>query len=74
MAVEWQKKEWMVLLICLGIGFIINVVAVVAYSTPWYEMFTQIGFVSLIAGVLYVLTVIVRLLWWLISRIARRTR
>ena len=70
----WQKRELVVLLFCFGIAFLINVYAVVRFHGAAVELFSQIGYVCVIAGVFYVLTVLVRLLIWLISLIAQRIR
>ena len=70
----WQKRELIVLLFCFGIAFLINVYAVIRFHGGAIELFTQIGYVCVITGVFYVLTVLVRLLIWLISLIAQRIR
>ncbi len=70
----WQKRELIVLLFCFGIAFLINVYAVIRFDGRPVELFSQIGYVCVIAGILYVLTVLVRLLVWLISLIAQRIR
>ena len=54
------KKELIVLLVCFIIAFVINVAAIIIYKTPWYEMFSQIGYVAVIAIVLYLLLAIIR--------------
>lgn len=70
----WQKRELVVLLFCFGIAFLINVYAVIRFHGAAVELLSQIGYVCVIAGVFYVLTVLVRLLIWLISLIAQRIR
>lgn len=54
------KKEFYILLICFVIAFIINVVAVTTYKTPWSEIFTQIGYVIIITVLLYLLSAFAR--------------
>jgi hypothetical protein len=70
----WQKRELIVLLFCFGIAFLLNVYAVIRFHGGAVELFSQIGYVCVIAGVIYVLTVLVRILIWLISLIAQRIR
>jgi hypothetical protein len=70
----WQKRELVVLLFCFGFAFLLNVYAIIHYHGGVVELFSQIGYVCVITGVIYVLTVLVRLLIWLISLIARRIR
>ena len=64
----WQKRELVVLLFCFAIAFLFNVYAVIRYDGRFVELFSQIGYVCVITGIL------VRLLVWLISLIARRIR
>lgn len=70
----WQKRELSVLLFCFVLAFLVNVYAVIRYDGRAVELFSQIGYVCVITGVLYVLTVLVRLLVWLISPIVSRIR
>ena len=70
----WQKRELVVLLFCFAIAFLFNLYAVIRYDGRFVELFSQIGYVCVITGVLYVITVLVRLLLWLISPIVRRIR
>ena len=70
----WQKRELVVLVFCLGIAFLVNVYAVIRFDGRVVELFSQIGYVCVMAGVLYVLSVLVRILIWLISLIVRRIR
>jgi len=70
----WQKRELIVLLFCFGFAFLLNVYAVIRFHGGAVELFSQIGYVCVIAGVIYVLTVLVRILIWLISLIAQRIR
>jgi len=69
-----MKKELFIMLGCFAVAFIINVIAIIRFSTPWTEMFTQIGYVCIITGVLYVIVTLLRILYWLISLIAQRIR
>ncbi len=68
----WQKRELVVLLFCFGIAFLLNVYAVIRYDGRAVELLSQLGYVCVITGVLYVLTVLLRLLVWLISLIVSR--
>jgi len=54
------KKEFCIFSVCFVIAFIINVIAVTTYKTPWSEVFTQIGYVIIIAILLYLLSAFVR--------------
>lgn len=67
-----QKKELFIFGICLAIGFLMNLISIVVYKTPWYEIFTQIGYVIVIAIVLYILLAIVRSMIRIIKNLKRK--
>lgn len=70
---ERIKKELRVILLCFAIAFMVNVGAIIAFKTPWYEMFTQIGYVIVITLLLYLVVLIIRLIWHAIKRLLRKT-
>ena len=57
-----KKREIIIALSCFAATFLLNVYCVIRYACPWTEIFTQLGFVVVLAVGLYVLTVIVRLI------------
>lgn len=63
------KKELYTLVACFVIASIINLIAIVVYKTPWYELFTQVGYVGAITIFLYVMLLIVRGIIYLIRKI-----
>ncbi|WP_290536000.1 hypothetical protein [Alistipes sp.] len=56
------------------IAFTANIYAVVHFDRPWYELFTQLGYVVVITVAIYLLLWIPRLLVLLVLRILRRRR
>lgn len=54
------KKELYILLGCFIFAFVLNIVAVAIYKTPWVEVFTQFGYVVVITVVTYLLIGLVR--------------
>ena len=66
------RREVIILISCFAAAFITNVVAIICYKGAWYEAFTQIGYVIVLTGVVYVLSIIVRLLIWLIGVIVAK--
>lgn len=56
------------------IAFAANIYAVVHFDRPWYELFTQLGYVVVITVAIYLLLWIPRLLVLLALRILRRSR
>lgn len=66
------KRELFVLLSCFIVAFLINIASIIIYKTSWVEIFTQLGYVVVIAIVLYLLSGAVRLLIYLIKRAFRK--
>lgn len=67
-----RKKELQILIVCFVVAFFINVLAVVIYKTPWHEIFSQIGYVVVIAVALYLIVALVRFLIWTIGKLFRK--
>lgn len=67
-----RKKELQILLFCFVVAFLINVLAVIIYKTPWHEIFSQIGYVAVITVVLYLIVVLVRFLIRTIGRLLKK--
>lgn len=62
------KKELYILSACFAAAFLTNIVSIIMFKTPWYEMFTQIGYVVVITLFLYLLLAIIRTIVSLIRR------
>lgn len=56
------RKEIYTLTACFSTAFLINIISIIAFKTPWHEMFTQIGYVVVITIILYLIVVFIRLL------------
>lgn len=56
------KTEFILMASCLATAVLVNIGCIIAYHTPWYEVFTQIGFTCVVAAILYVMLLIIRLL------------
>jgi len=63
------KKEILFFAVCFVAAFIINIIAVIIYKTPWYEMFTQIGYVLVITLVIYFMVILFRVIILLIKKL-----
>ena len=63
-----KKTELLTLLVCFGIAFLLNVVCIIIYKTPFSEVFTQIGYVLFITLALYLIWTAIRLIVWLFRR------
>ena len=57
---ERQKKELLIFGICFAIGFLMNLISIIVYKTAWSEIFTQLGYVFVIAVVIYLILAIFR--------------
>ena len=69
-----KKTELLTALACLGIAFLINIGCIIWFHTPFYEVFTQIGYVCVIALGLYLIWTAIRLILWLFRRNADRSK
>lgn len=54
------KKELYILLGCFAVACILNAISIILYKTPWFEIFTQIGYVVIITVGIYLLVAFVR--------------
>lgn len=63
-----KKTELLTFLVCFGVAFLVNVGCILYYHTPFYEMFTQVGFMLVIALGLYLIWTAIRLIIWLFRR------
>jgi len=63
-----KKTELLTFLVCFGIAFLLNVGCILYFKTPFYEMFTQIGYMLVITLCLYLIWTSIRLIIWLFRR------
>ena len=68
-----QKTELKIWLICLGVSFVLNIYAIIAYEGQWTELFTSIGFILTSSVVMYVVILFIRLVYYGMRRILKRT-
>ncbi len=54
------KREARIFMGCFIFAFLMNIAAIIIYKTPWYEAFTQIGYVIVIAVTLYLIMAFIR--------------
>ena len=54
--------------VCLLLAVLLNVGCIIYYHTPFYEVFTQIGYTVVIALGFYVIWTAIRLILWLFRR------
>ncbi len=58
-----KRRELWILLACFVVANIVNWVAIIKFQTPWYEIFTQIGYVLVTTALFYCLLLVVRIAW-----------
>lgn len=68
------KKEIRLLVGCFIAAFLINATAIIIYKTPWYEIFSQLGYVVAITLCIYLLIAFFRIIIVLIKRIFTKNR
>lgn len=61
---RWKKRELLILLFSFIAAFIFNIYAIIRYSHPIKEIFTQLHIVLLVTLVFYAVTIVLRLVWW----------
>ena len=54
--------------ICLLLAVLVNIGCIIYYHTPFYEVFTQIGYTVVIALGFYLIYTAIRLIIWLFRR------
>ena len=67
-----KKRELWILLACFVVANITNWVAIVRFSAPWYEVFTQIGYVVVTSLVIYALIAFLRITFKVYKLITRK--
>ena len=54
--------------VCLLLAVLVNIGCIIYYHTPFYEVFTQIGYTVVIALGFYVIWTAIRLIAWLFRK------
>jgi hypothetical protein len=67
-----KKRELWILLACFVVANVTNWVAIIRFSAPWYEVFTQIGYVVVTSLVIYALIAILRIAFKVYKLITRK--
>lgn len=66
------RRELRFAAVAFLVAFAANLYAVMHFDRPWYELFTQLGYVVVITVVIYLLLWIPRLLVALVCRVGGR--
>jgi hypothetical protein len=69
---DMKRRELRLFLVCLIVAFVLNVVGIITFSSPAIELISQLHIVLLVSIVLYLVAVVFRGLFFMISMIWRR--
>ena len=67
-----KKRELWILLACFVVANVTNWVAIIRFSAPWYEVFTQVGYVVVTTLVIYALIAVLRIAFKVYKLITRK--
>ncbi len=67
-----KKRELWILLACFVVANVTNWVAIIRFSAPWYEVFTQIGYIVVTTLVIYAPIAILRIAFKVYKLITRK--
>jgi hypothetical protein len=64
-----KKRELLIILVCFLAAYLLNVIGIIQHNSPARELFTQLHVVLLLAAVFYGIVIVLRILYYLISRL-----
>lgn len=64
-----KKRELIIILVCFLAAYVLNVIGIIQHNSPAKELITQLHVVLLIAAVFYATVIVLRILYYLISRL-----
>lgn len=67
-----KRRELKILLVCFILANVVNWVAIIKFGTPWYEVFTQIGYVVVSSLLIYGLLLLVRIAYKILRRLSAK--
>ena len=67
-----KRRELKILLVCFILANVVNWVAIIKFGTPWYEIFTQIGYVVVSSLLIYGLLLLVRIAYKILRRLSAK--
>lgn len=67
-----KRRELKIWLVCFIVANIVNWAAIIKYQTPWYEIFTQIGYVVVSSLLFYGLLLLVRIAYKILRRLSAK--
>ena len=67
-----KRRELKIWLACFIIANITNWATIIKFQTPWYEIFTQLGYVVVLSLVIYGLVSLTRIAWYVVRRLLKK--
>ena len=67
-----KRRELKIWLACFIIANITNWAAIIKFQTPWYEVYTQIGYVIVTSLLIYGLVLLARIAWYVVRRLLKK--
>ena len=67
-----KRREFKIWLACFVVANVVNWAAIIKFGTPWYEVFTQIGYVVVTTLVIYALIAVLRIAFKVYKLITRK--
>ena len=67
-----KRREFKIWLACFVVANVVNWAAIIKFGTPWYEVFTQIGYVVVTSLVIYALIAVLRIAFKVYKLITRK--
>ena len=67
-----KRRELKIWLVCFIVANVVNWAAIIKYQTPWYEIFTQIGYVVVSSLLFYGLLLLVRIAYKILRHLSAK--
>ncbi len=67
-----KRRELKILLVCFILANVVNWVAIIKFGTPWYEVFTQVGYMTVTTLIIYGLLLLVRIAYKILRRLSAK--
>ena len=64
-----KKRELIIIVVCFAAAYILNVIGIIKHQSPARELITQLHVVLLVTLVIYGTVVILRVFYYMISRL-----
>jgi len=69
-----KRRELWIMLTCFLAAYLMNIIGIIKFHTPAIELLTKIPLVLLIAALFYAVVVLLRILYFLVSRLWIRNK